>query len=90
MEKAADRMKEYSSKRLKTLTVGELCTIRIPGVDRGTEELTYVMVCVVDINDKGMMSLRSNFGIFEGRVTKAELVSCGESIMNIGFLQMHD
>ena len=42
-----------------------------------------MMVCVVDIDDKGMMSLGSEFGILEGRYTRAELVPCGESFMNI-------
>ena len=83
MDEAADNMKEYTSKRLKTLTVGESCKIRIPEVFRDRGDLVNVMVCFVDIDAKGMMSLGSKFGIFEGRYTRAELVPCGESFINI-------
>ena len=81
IEDTADKMIESSSKRLKIIEVGESCTLRIPEVDRGRGDFGNVMVLVMDIDEKGMITLGSKFGILEGRFTRAELVSCGEKFL---------
>ena len=82
IEEEGNKMIERSSKRLKTLTVGESCTVKIPDVDRGRGDLGNVIVRVMSIDHLGLMTLGSKFGLLQGKFTRSEVFPCDEIFLN--------